>query len=105
MRPTLRHLAVEADPAAVLILMCCGLIIAFAGAAGLAAYQDHSAVTRASLACSAGAMLSSLGAASAAIRLSDRSLPLLPLPFAFALVAVPALAGHAFDAGQPRWFS
>lgn len=105
MRPTLRRLSMEADPAGVLILMCCGLVVAFLGAAGLAAYHHHSGVTRASLAFSAGAMLSSLGVAAGAIRLSDRSLPLLPLPFAFGLVAIPAFAGHAFDRSQPRWWS
>src|SRR5207245_4707958 len=91
--PTARRLGVEADLAGLLVLMFGGLVVAFFGAAGLAAYHHHSIVTRASLAYSAGAMLSSLGAAAAAIRLFDRSLPLFPLPFAFALVAVPALAG------------
>ena len=104
-RPAAARFGVDADPAAPLVLMFGGLVIAFFGAAGLAAYHHHAAVTRASLAYSAGAMLSSLGAAAAAIRLFDRSLPLFPVPFAFALVAVPAFAGHAFDVGQPRWLS
>jgi copper transport protein len=104
-RPIAGRLGLDADPGALLVLMFGGLVVAFFGAGGLAAYQHHAAVTRSSLAFSAGAMLSSLGAAGAAIRLSDRSLPLFPLPFVFALAAVPAFAGHAFDAGQPRWLN
>ncbi len=105
LRPVGRRLGLSIEPTAAIVLVFCGLIVAFFGAAGLAAYHHHSVVTRSGLVYAIGAMLSSLGAAAAVIRILDRTLPLLPLPFIAALVPVPAFAGHAFDAGQPRWLS
>src|SRR5439155_10590209 len=48
-RPVGSRLGVEADPGALLSLMFGGLVVAFFGAGGLAAYHHHAAVTRASL--------------------------------------------------------
>jgi hypothetical protein len=91
------------EPTRPLVLMFGGFLCAFFGAAGLA--STHHSLSRADLAYGAGAIVSALGAAVTAIRLFERGLPLLPLPFALLLLPVPAFAGHAFDPGQPRALS